>query len=836
MNALRHPCVISVSRALNAAFFALTAVYSLLNYSPFTYEQFVKPHVSVALSSFAVWHAAIHWLVLSITALTLAPFLDEKRVGAIGWSYLAASVALGGWLSVHPLWRQPGVSGINLVFAILASVPPIWLATFDHAATVRRGTMPGASDSEPPIDQHRVWTACWMTAAFVCLVYAVAAPVKLRMTGGIALPLDGVAIGWTTSLVSHLTLFTLLFLVLMIVGRVYWLLWAAASAAAMMIVLRVLLAPIGIRGPAAWGVSLTLALALGSAWSGVARHRAAAGTRHPNASALDVWLSPLAPLSGTSMSGAAIALLASAAAVHLLIDRVATFDWEFMLQKLATVAFWLAAFGWLHAAVRRTTSTSSVRFAPAAVIALFAVQQVLLPRASQIAASDRLNPEFALDAYAAVDPSFRIARDTLGANTGADAADFYAYLRAHSSITRDINPVDIRFTEGWSPGGDRPPNVFLFIVDSLRRDYVSAYNEAVSFTPSIGRFAEDSFVFRRAFSRYAGTGLAVPSIWAGAMLLHKQYVLPFAPMNALEKLVAAGGYERFVTEDHLTADLFSATPGTNLLDRNVPEMLHTFCRTMGELEQHLQRVAAEADRRPLFVLTRPLDLHIGNIASAKVPPGESYPGFHEPYAARVHRIDGCFGEFVAALKRLHLYDDSIIVLTSDHGDSLGENQRWGHGFTAFPEVLRIPLIIHLPPALRTRLSTDLARVSFSTDLTPTLYALLGARVDNRTPRDTRDLLVGSPLFVEPTADLSWRRGESYLVASSYGPVYGVIDRNGRHLYLADSVESREYAYDLRPDGRDVRVGMTDADRDLYRRRIREQIGELAAWYRFTPER
>ena len=59
---------------------------------------------------------------------------------------------------------------------------------------------------------------------------------------------------------------------------------------------------------------------------------------------------------------------------------------------------------------------------------------------------------------------------------------------------------------------------------------------------------------------------------------------------------------------------------------------------------------------------------------------------------------------------------------------------------------------------------------------------------------------------------------------------------GRHLYLADSVESREYAYDLRPDGRDVRVGMTDADRDLYRRRIREQIGELAAWYRFTPER
>ena len=105
-------------------------------------------------------------------------------------------------------------------------------------------------------------------------------------------------------------------------------------------------------------------------------------------------------------------------------------------------------------------------------------------------------------------------------------------------------------------------------------------------------------------------------------------------------------------------------------------------------------------------MTRPLDLHIGNIASAKVPPGESYPGFHGPYAARVRQIDACFGELVDTLKRLHLYDNSIIVLTSDHGDSLGEGQRWGHGFTAFPEVLRIPLIIHLPPALR---RTDVGR-------------------------------------------------------------------------------------------------------------------------------
>ena len=66
-------------------------------------------------------------------------------------------------------------------------------------------------------------------------------------------------------------------------------------------------------------------------------------------------------------------------------------------------------------------------------------------------------------------------------------------------------------------------------------------------------------------------------------------------------------------------------------------------------------------------------------------------------------------------------------------------------------------------------------------------------------------------------------------------MFGLLGRNGRRLYLADGVESREYAYELGPDGTDVRVGITDAERQASRHAIREQIGEIAAWYRFTPE-
>ena len=69
--------LIALARVLNTAFFFVTSVYCLLAYSPFTYEQFIKPSVSAALSGFAVWHAHLHLLVLSITALTLAPYMIE---------------------------------------------------------------------------------------------------------------------------------------------------------------------------------------------------------------------------------------------------------------------------------------------------------------------------------------------------------------------------------------------------------------------------------------------------------------------------------------------------------------------------------------------------------------------------------------------------------------------------------------------------------------------------------------------------------------------------------------------------------------------------------------
>jgi hypothetical protein len=95
--------------------------------------------------------------------------------------------------------------------------------------------------------------------------------------------------------------------------------------------------------------------------------------------------------------------------------------------------------------------------------------------------------------------------------------------------------------------------------------------------------------------------------------------------------------------------------------------------------------------------------------------------------------------------------------------------------------------------------------------------------------------MGESLFVPPSADLSARKRDAYLVASSYGAVYGLLSRNGRRLYIADGIEGREYLYDLGASSGDTRIALTDTERDASRRSIHQQIDALAAWYGFTPK-
>jgi hypothetical protein len=93
-------------------------------------------------------------------------------------------------------------------------------------------------------------------------------------------------------------------------------------------------------------------------------------------------------------------------------------------------------------------------------------------------------------------------------------------------------------------------------------------------------------------------------------------------------------------------------------------------------------------------------------------------------------------------------------------------------------------------------------------------------------------IYGRPMFTAPGQE-AIHRDERVLVASSYGPVYGLIEDDGRAMYVADGVNARDFAYDLSATT-PTRVGVTSERRDASRALIVERLGELARTYRFTP--
>ncbi len=822
--------VFGFARALNAAYFVGTCVYCLLSYSSFAYAQFIKPQLVGWIPGMAASHHQWFWVTVLVTAPTLVPALRRgtptQRMAVA--TYLAANVGLGLWLLVNPVLLLAGPNPRTLRLAILCLVPPFALAVVDHLTAGRPALR--------PIERSRLFVAAAAASVAIWLSYVVLIPWYIPRTVGVELSWAALMLAMAVSLLSHLLVFALVYLIAAAAVALaallrrpqaeYWALSALCAGALAFVFHRVVASALSFQSAESWVLSGGLSVLFVAIWSGVAWQQPVAASDGEPGDAIDLWFSPIAGSITIAIGLILLPLIALG-----LRTAVAQFDWNFLAQKLGVALVWALALGWLSLALRRLAGfvpAISRRTCDRLALAMVLVGLAAAPAATRVARWSgyaTLDPEFVLDRYSALDGSYQLLRSLLKTNAGADA-DLYRFLKAHSTLGLiPASPVDVDFVDAFAATAAPPPHVFLFIVDSLRRDYLSPYNTAVTFTPATQAFAAESVVFERAFSRYGATGLAVPALWTGGMMLHKQYIEPFAPMNALEKLLDGAGYRRFISDDHLVK-LFRPTPAMTLLDEQIDEMDHTVCSTVSELQSRLN--ATSSDPRPIFAMTRPLQLHTARLVRDPETPASAYPGFVPGYAAQVAAMDRCFGGFIGYLKKTGLYDRSVVILTSDHGESLGEDGRWGHAYTLYPEVVQIPLIVHLPPALSSTMTAEPSAVSLSTDITPTLYALAG-----QPPRHLGDLY-GVPLFTQGGEAPPVRRRESFLLSSSYGPVHAMLRHNGRSLYIADAVQGRDLAFEMRADGRMERLTMTDVIRTVNRRLMRDHIGQIAAEYRFTP--
>jgi sulfatase-like protein len=818
MNAVRIRLIVG-SRVLTALFFVGTTVYGLLAASSFAYHQFIRP----GLFAWLVWAARdFRYLVLgvvSVMVLTLAADPGVRRLRNVILAFATVTYSAAIALLVSPGFSTHGNPETSLTLAALALIVPLWLAAIDHFVSWRT-VFNGRTVAET--SESRIFATAFVASIYVWALYAAIAVLR---GGASSRDLSWFAAAGA-SLVVHATAFAALAWFFVAMGSVarmtpsqrlleYLGALALFSGWVFALLERSVLPSLALRGTAASLVAAAISVTIAACWSGIALRLAAADPHAP--SGLELFFRPIAAARTTL--GSAVGLLIIAVAAFAFVRAAAPIDWGFLLQKVSVFVVWMATWGTLFTATRTVTGLSRRTAIVSSLLVVFAYQagRVVDARASVPDATGGAPVAASIERWAAYDASFRVLDDAMSGHSEA-SPEFYRLLSAHANVDRTVRiaPKQIELGPPLTRSVPRRPDIFLFIVDSLRRDYVSAYNPDVTFTPNIGAFAAESLVFRNAFTRYGGTGLAVPSIFSGSLLPHRQYVLPFAPMNALGRLLQSEGYRFAMSVDSVVGELAVPPAAAIVLRSGRGPTIGDMCDTLADLQQV---VASQHTERPLFAYALPQNVHVSYVAS-QPRPQTRYPGFHAPTAAQIARLDACFGEFIRFLKSHDRFDDSLIVVTADHGDSLGEDGRWGHGAAGFPEIFRIPLIVHLPSDMR-GWKTDLSSVAFSTDIAPSIYTLLGGRPEARTR------LFGSSLLSED-GDTRGRRQEDYLVASSYGPVFGLLTANGHNLYVVDAINGREYAFDLTDSNR--RMSVTTAERERAHRRIAEQILEVSTFF------
>ncbi len=810
-------------RSAVLAFCWATSLYAFIASSPFAYLQFIKPRVFHGLGTFSDWHAAASWAWLGLLGLLLWP----RRQGPQARPASALFLASTGLVIADAVWRVlPSLrDGERSVAVGVASLLPIvWLGLLDHAAgwSALGGTTAAADDATRQRQDGRLFTAAMGTAMLASAGYAVLASVSVGQAFEPDLLSAGLALGVMASIGGHLLVFSAAFVVLACASRVggasprrqYLVLLLLATLLFAGLFTRLVGSSVGLRGAQGALAAGASGLSVALVWGGLRLRRYADDGRVVD-TGVDAFLAlPSAGEPGRQFLVPLVAVLPLAWAAAQLAGRI---DWDFALLKSGVVIVWLLTFALVYRAAPLRQVSSLVIAAACG-----------LPIAAHLAWRPVGLQAHALERYAVHNPSFLLTDSLL--REPQQRSRFDRYLRANTGLTEStVQPVPIDFVSPLTPvEPSTRPLVFLLVVDSLRADYLSPYNPAVRFTPSLEAFAKENGVFSNAFTRHGGTGLSMPAIWAGAVLPHQQYVHPFAAMNTLEKLLDVNGYRRLQSHDHITEALWANTERDLVLDRGRTEMDFDFCGTVDEIGGALQ--AGAAIQAPVFAQTRSLNLHVASVRNGFVPPDTHYPaGFEPPYAYRVERIDACFGSFVARLKQLGLYDRSLIVLTADHGELIGEDGRWGHSYHMFPQVIQVPLFVHLPAAMGSmRTQMDRGAMALSTDITPTIYAALGYQLSSRPP------LAGRPLAPSTPDDSAARRRGHAVLSASYGAVYAVVSRNGRRLYIADAIQERDHAYERASlsDLRWAEVPVDDGARMLGRLRIRRHVDAIGRTYGF----
>ncbi len=404
--------------------------------------------------------------------------------------------------------------------------------------------------------------------------------------------------------------------------------------------------------------------------------------------------------------------------------------------------------------------------------------------------------------------------------------------------------------------------VLLLVVDTLRPDFLSCYREGAAPTPHLDALAADGILFENARSPAPWTLPAMASLMTGVspdvhQLVDLRVRLPRALPTLAERMKHAGYRTAGIVHNPLLGPGLGMKRGFDeyvfFPRRDVSTPLSTWMKGLFEVRsetrpepgdaQQITSIACEwiaAHRDEDFFLWlhyfdphypyEPPAAHRPEGPPPAAPDGAPFQPFEvragrmvlddvsrakvrEWYAAEVAYVDECIGRLVRFLRDAGLYDESLLVFTSDHGEEFWEHGSVEHGQSLYDELLRVPLLIKPPRATESR---RLHHSVSTEDLPATILGLCELEPQQWLP-ETKIAQAGSKSLLGREQDSAVMSTGLYYYENRISLVFD------QHKYIRFVHSDREELYDLSTDKGEVHslVTLAPPELEFARRLLRE---------------
>ena len=271
-------------------------------------------------------------------------------------------------------------------------------------------------------------------------------------------------------------------------------------------------------------------------------------------------------------------------------------------------------------------------------------------------------------------------------------------------------------------------NVLLISIDTCRSDHLSCYGDPRNTTPHIDRLAQDGIRFAHAVSPVPLTLPAHSSMLTGTNPTYhgvhdnSYYQLSDGNVTLAEMLKEHG----FTTGAMISSFVLDSQFGLNQGFDTYHDYFEDPRKGPGDISE---RIGTETSRLAMQWLDEHgsrkffLFLHYYDPHAAYAPPDSFASQFvDDRYAGEIAYVDHCIGQVLDKLITLGIDDSTLIIITSDHGEMLGEHGEDTHSYFIYQSAIRVPLIFKVPGRHET---ATLAPVAGIIDVVPTICGLLG---------------------------------------------------------------------------------------------------------------